>query len=349
MLSALRASVLAVSILLAGLTAASAQPEGVTRVDGPIVHRNLALYFLHGASRAGPLPLTLQEALEKRQVRVVETSNVNELKIENVGEKDVFIQAGDIVKGGRQDRTLNVSLVLPPKSGQIPIASFCVEAGRWSARGREDSTSFAASSRAVPSREMKLAMKENIARPSGNAFSNRSSETSSRQSKVWDGVRTTQEKLSRNIGQGIEAEASATSLELSLDNAGLKKAIQGYTEVLAPHGEQQDDIIGVVVAINGGISSADIYPANGLFRKMWKKQLDAAIIEAIGEQDKPGGPAPSAGDVEAFLASADKGAVSEQKLIGDSRMVTHDGDNVLAVEARRGAVVMHRNYLAKTR
>ena len=28
---------------------------------------------------------------------------------------------------GKQDRVLTVSLVLPPKSGRLPIASFCVE------------------------------------------------------------------------------------------------------------------------------------------------------------------------------------------------------------------------------
>ena len=50
------------------------------------------------------------------------------------------MQSGDIVKGGQQDRVLTVSLMLPPKSGRIPIASFCVEQGRWPARGKEDVT-----------------------------------------------------------------------------------------------------------------------------------------------------------------------------------------------------------------
>ena len=73
-----------------------------------------------------------------------ETGNVNSLAIENLGDQAVFVQAGDIVKGGQQDRTLTVSLLLPPKSGRVPIASFCVEHGRWSARGGEDARSFSA-------------------------------------------------------------------------------------------------------------------------------------------------------------------------------------------------------------
>jgi hypothetical protein len=55
-------------------------------------------------------------------VRVEETGSVNELKIENLGDEDVYIQSGDIVKGGRQDRALTVSFILPKKSGAVPEA-----------------------------------------------------------------------------------------------------------------------------------------------------------------------------------------------------------------------------------
>ena len=87
------------------------------RISGPHVHENLAVYFVHGVSAGGAIPLTLQEALAKGSVQVVETGRVNELQIENTGSEEVFIQAGDIVKGGKQDRVLTVSFVLPSKSG----------------------------------------------------------------------------------------------------------------------------------------------------------------------------------------------------------------------------------------
>ena len=65
------------------------------------------------------------------------------MKVENLGQEAVFIQSGDIVKGGQQDRVLTVSLLLPKGSGQVAIDSFCVEAGRWAARGKEDVKLFA--------------------------------------------------------------------------------------------------------------------------------------------------------------------------------------------------------------
>src|SRR5439155_6711600 len=136
--------------VLAGLAAFGAAPAaGDIRVTGPVTHENLSVYFIHGRSTPGQVPLTLEEALAKHVVEIRETGNVNQLEIENLGNDEVFIQSGDIVKGGQQDRALMVSLVLPPKSGRVPIASFCVEQGRWSARGREDVRNFSAASASV--------------------------------------------------------------------------------------------------------------------------------------------------------------------------------------------------------
>ena len=94
-------------------------PESI-RVSGPVVHENLAVYFIHGRSAPGKVPLTLEEAMAKGVVKVRETGNVNQLEIENLGKEEVFVQSGDIVKGGKQDRTLMVSLVLPAEVRQHP-------------------------------------------------------------------------------------------------------------------------------------------------------------------------------------------------------------------------------------
>ena len=143
MRASLFASVCAPGLLAISLAAgAVAQTSDTNRISGPLVHENLAVYFIHGSSARGKVPLTLEEALASGGVKVRETSNVNQLEIENLGDDEVFVQSGDIVKGGKQDRTLMVSLLLPPHSGSFPIASFCVEEGRWTPRGREDARNF---------------------------------------------------------------------------------------------------------------------------------------------------------------------------------------------------------------
>ena len=129
-------AVLLMSVVSAAGIAGATPNSAPVRLTGPLSHDNLAVYFVHGASQARPgAAHAARGARRKVSVRVSETGNVNTLAIENLGDQAVFVQAGDVVKGGRQDRTLTVSLLLPPKSGRVPIASFCVEHGRWSARG----------------------------------------------------------------------------------------------------------------------------------------------------------------------------------------------------------------------
>jgi len=342
-LSALAATCVVVSMLFAGAVGAAQNSEPV-RLTGPVSHDNLAIYFVHGASKSGPVPLTLAEAMAQRVVQVRETGNVNSLEIENLGDRDVFVQAGDIVKGGQQDRTLTVSLLLPPKSGRIPIASFCVEHGRWSARAGEDVRTFSTSAVTVSSREMKLAMQAPAPATSGSG----AMDTNDRQQKVWDGIRREQAKLSAATGANISAPASATSLQLALENKQLAETRNAYVAALKPAGEQGDDIVGYVFAVNGKINSAEIYVSNGLFRKMWPKMLDASATEAIGQKHESKDAAPTVDTVTAFLAGVDGGRASEKPLNFGVRRVTRETAQAVMFEtAPAAAPWVHRSYLAK--
>ncbi len=345
---------------LVGLGGAQTPPP--YRVSEPVVHENLAIYFVHGPSTPGKVPLTLEEAMAAGVVKVRETSNVNQLEIENLGSEEVFVQSGDIVKGGKQDRTLMVSLVLPPKSGSVPIASFCVEQGRWSARGSEDAKNFSTASAAVPSKEMKLAMKaplpaapasdptQRIRGPGSNAYA---AETSQRQQQVWEGVRRTQANLADRIGSSVRSAQSASSLQLALESEKLADAQRAYINALKAAGESGDDIVGFVFAVNGQLNSADVYPSNGLFRKMWSKLLTASAIEAIGHRNEPNVAPPAADAVMAFLTTAEAGKSTEKALNAGVKLDTRDSDKayyfetVRAAAASPGSAWVHRNYLAK--
>jgi hypothetical protein len=345
-------------LLPAGL--GHAQSADGQRISGPVVHENLAVYFILGPSAPGKVPLTLEEAMAKGVVKVRETSNVNQLEIENLGLDEVFVQSGDIVKGGKQDRTLMVSLVLPPKSGSIPIASFCVEEGRWTARGREDAKNFSTASATVPSRELKLAMKAPMPASTPDAAGARlaggnsgASETGARQQQVWENVRKTQAKLAGSLGAQVRSAQSASSLQLALENERLMDAQKGYNDALKAAGESGDDIVGFIFAVNGDLNSADVYPSNGLFRKMWSKLLTASVIEAIGHKDDPRVSAPSIETVAAFLAAAENGKSSEKPLNAGARLETRETDKAYLFETARAASPsapaswVHRNYLAR--
>lgn len=90
------------------LTASTAEAK-VGTLSGPFTHDNLQVFLIHGDTQLEERRYaTLSEALEKKLVVVKETGNVQELTIENLS-KDltVFLNAGDIVKGGRQDGTVS--------------------------------------------------------------------------------------------------------------------------------------------------------------------------------------------------------------------------------------------------
>jgi hypothetical protein len=349
-----RASVHLAALFLTPLAfVPSAHAADDMRVSGPIVHDNLAIYLLHGATTDHAVPVTLQEALAKSSVKVDETGTVNELTLENLGAEEVFVQAGDIVKGGRQDRVLSVDLLLPPRSGRVSIAAFCVEHGRWSGRANEDAASFSSASSAMPSQEAKLAMRAYAAAaadPTAARAGARSAAADVGQSQqtIWSTVKKVQDRLAHSVGAPVAAPASPSSLQLSLENQDLKQAQAAYIKALGEAGEAGADVVGYVYAINGKINGGDVYASNALFRKMWRKQLGANVTEAISRKDAASTAPPSVKEVQAFLAMGENGAKTERAINAHVRLATLDGDSALYAETRRSdGSWVHRNYLAK--
>jgi hypothetical protein len=333
---------MAAALAFAAPLTSFADTQAAHRLSQPTTHENLTIFLVRGERPAGKTaPITLQEAMQKGAIRVRETSNVNSLEIENLGDRDVFIQAGDIVKGGKQDRVLSVDMVLGPKSGAVPIASFCVEQGRWQKRGNEKADSFASSTTSLPSRELKLAAASPVAAGARGA--------AEPQQEVWRGVQKMQDKLSSNLGAPAAAAASPSSLQLTMENDRLKNAVGGYEKALRGMIDANLDATGFVVAINGKLSSADIYSSPELFRAMWPKLLHAAAVEAVAEKKTGASFTPATPEQAiAFLDQARVAPASKQIITSRVTLERRESDRILASEAQlaEGGWV-HRNYLAK--
>jgi hypothetical protein len=77
--------------------------------------------------------LTLDEAFRQGLVVIPESGRVPEIVVVVKGEKPVLIVEGEVIVGGWQNRTVNISLLLEAgKEHRIPVS--CIEAGRWSSR-----------------------------------------------------------------------------------------------------------------------------------------------------------------------------------------------------------------------
>ena len=339
------------AVPLLGLPGIAAATTGTTRVTGPYTHENLALYFAHGPSAPGPVPLTLQEAMAKGTFLVHETGDVNRLIIENRGRDEVYVQAGDIVKGGKQDRVLTTSMLVPPGSGPTPVGAYCVEQGRWQQRGTENATRFTSSDSAMPSLKAKIAMKA-PEKDSGPSPLQRG-DGSRRQNEVWRDVAETQNKLTRTLGAAVAAPESRSSLQLSLENKKVRETLAAYVTALKPLIDKSTDSLGFAFAVNGKLNSADLYPSHGLFRKLWPKLLEAAATEALAERnaDKNAPPAAAAPDkhqISGFLSEAERGRKGERTINNTTRLGTGETDKSYYFETRKAdGVWVHRNYLAR--
>lgn len=305
------------------------------RITGPYSHKNLTVFLVHGKDLLpGKNFLTLQEALEQKKVRVYETKDVNELAIRNFSNQDVYVQAGDIVRGGEQDRMISIDFIVPPRSGRMPIAAFCVESGRWSKRGEEQAGFFSSSENSAATKALKLAAKR-----------------SASQEAVWENVSVAQAKWSANVAETVNVSASPTSYELSVENARVKETTAAYINALNRILRNKSDVIGYAFAINGKVNSADVYASHALFAKLWPKLLKATATEALAELDrKPAGEPVARETIHAFLADSEQPTAKSKEVTQRVRVVTREDEQNIFFETqdrREKDAWVHRNYIRK--
>ena len=335
-------------VSLIGFALPAAGPADDLRISGPFTHDNLSIFLIHSARPApGAKLLTLREAMEQKKVVLYETGSVNELAIENHSSEDVYIQSGDIVKGGRQDRVIPEDYILTSKSGKVPIQAFCVEHGRWTRRGSEAADRFSGTANAVAGPKLKMAVREK-----------------KNQSEVWNEVAMSQGKLqAASVGTGAGAgyrhsEGSVRafnpppsgSMQLAIEDKHIVAATDAYTKDLAHIIEGQKDVVGYAFAVNGKVSSADIYASHDLFVRMWSKLLNASAVEAL--EERPGMKTATPPDTETVrkaLADAEA-ARGASKTAGRVSVVRKESDKTLLFETRdrdEQNAWIHRSYIMR--
>lgn len=315
---------------------------GDYRITGPFAHKNLAVFFIRGADLLGGRSyLTLEEAVNKGVVVVTETGEVNSLSFENLSHSgDVFAQAGEVVKGGNQDRTLAVDVVLPARSGRMPVEVFCVEQGRWSPRARAagvgDGNTTAEAftmSEMISTPDVMTAVKEVAS-----------------QAAVWAGVERSQARLARGVGAEVRSAESATSLPMSLEDGRVRESVETYVAALSDGADRWRDVVGFAYAVDGRMVGADVYASPALFKKLWPRLLRSAAVGAVtGNADAPG--AVNVGAVADFFAGRAGGGESEERAVTERvKVVRREGERAILWETRDSAAPsawLHRSYLTK--
>lgn len=276
------------AIMLLGCASASAQPQVQNQGH---THKNLTVFLLEGSDQAKCDYITLEEAMKQGKITLHETGSVNELSIDNKSNSHVYIMAGDIVRGGKQDRTLGEDVVLKPMAKKVPLRSFCVEQSRWRQRGNERVSQFSSSNNTLSDKNLKIAAR-----------------AKKEQSAVWQEVSNFQQNTSKNLNKNTRSSESATSLQLTLEDKDLRLSVKEYTEVMNKAFEGKNNIVGFAFCINGKISTVEYFANSRLFEKLRAKLVESAANEAISQYEKDKDFALiTAKEVEDFIAKAEEG------------------------------------------
>ena len=216
--------------------------------------------------------VTLDDAMKLKLVVVQESEIVNELRLNNRSDEYIYIHSGDIVKGGKQDRTIMNDIIIPPKTSNNKLACFCVEHDRWSERDGDNVYYFGSSSNILSDKKLKVAAKVNRD-----------------QSEVWEKVNEYQDSATNRITNNYtdvgayssKSSLSSSSLELTLNNKEIKKITEEYSSQIKKGIKNFENANGIAIYINGKLNSIDMFNNSKLFHDMFDKLLNAYIAEAI--------------------------------------------------------------------
>jgi hypothetical protein len=294
-------------------------------VSGPHAHDNLTVWLIHSDDRDERDFLTLDEGLAQKLVAVSEqaSAQVNQLLIENLSDRPLFLQEGDRVRGGQQDRTIHTSIVIPAKSGKMPIPAFCVEPSRWTGAAKFEGTANGA----LAQKSVRMAAKIH-----------------SDQGAVWREVAHEKAELAKSLA----APSATSSLNETVDSAAAKRVSDECVAALAKVLDGEKDAVGVAIAVNGKLEEIDLYPGHALLRKLYPRLLAAYALDAASRKDKPAAPPPSVEDVVRFYESGDAPADKRAERVDDRNGCEISGwkDKVRCETSYDGRAV-HRQVLAR--
>ncbi len=226
--------------------------------------------------------IILDEAMLKKLVRIheVDGGDVNNLRLTNRSDQPLFLLAGEVIIGGKQDRIIGSNTIVPPKKTQdVPV--FCVEHGRWDNSSKEFTTANALAH--------------------GRLRGRASFDT---QSDVWQEVAAKNEK--RNTKSKSDTYRHVAAQQANGTLAKWEKQVNTALDKLPT--TSKGKLVGFAVAINGKVASVDVFDNPALFKKLQGKLVRSYITEAIDVTHDKAAKPPTATDVEAFIADAEKAA-----------------------------------------
>jgi hypothetical protein len=282
----------------------------------PVSVDGLSVYPLLRTPAPTPFYDTLSEAVRAGTLHISEVSeagHVPELRVVNDGPRPVLIIDGEELVGAKQNRIVNLTVLVPERS-TITLPVTCVEAGRWSSVSRE----FEPAERALwmSARRSKL------------GHVSKSMETLRRRSADHAAVWSAIADKSARLGSWSATGAAAAMYEQRRD--GLDKMIASIRPL-----EHQ---VGAVFAIRSAIAGFDAFDSPATWARTMPKLLRSYGLDALDAAI--GGDGFATPNPQRFLESVSHAACTVYPAVGAGHDLRFEGDGIVgaALEATSGVV-----------
>jgi len=181
------------------------------------------------------------------------SGTVNTLIAENISSDTIFIMAGEVVKGGKQDRVIAQDVILSPNE-KIDLSAFCVEKNRWATKN-ENKGAFTGYFN-VTSMDIRESITEE-----------------KNQSEVW-------RKVAKHTT--INDARSSTNTYTNLENSDeYQKDVEKYMAKFGDAFINNKSVIGFVAVTGNEIIGCDMFATNDLFINSYQNLIHSYIGHSI--------------------------------------------------------------------
>ena len=261
-------------------------------VENEVSFDNLQVFPLLLHDDQVPPYVLFDDLLEQEKVEITELDeggHVPTIKVCNRSDFDALIVDGTELHGAKQDRMVDITLIIPKKT-EVPIPVSCVEQGRWSYRSK----GFSSSSRTVASRlrSSKAWMVAESLKSGGTAQAD--------QSAVW-------KEVDGYIARSKASSPTSAMQDVFNTHEEETKRIRGALKEVKANG--------AVVALNGHVVALDLVASRKVFQKLWDTLLRGYALDAALERSSGFKPITKS-EIESSLRLAVEASVEKHDVPG---------------------------------
>jgi len=291
------------------------------QIGQPLTCNGLTVFPLYAPAGKQAEYQLADEAIAAATVAVQEVGeggSVPELLVDNSADSRVLFLEGEELRGAKQNRILNTSILVAARS-KIKVPVSCVEQGRW----RRTSMIFGSGKVRSPhalAYKLKASVAESLKREAGHR---------SDQGAVWQEVA----KQQATFGVCSPTAALADTYE------NLADKMTAYREKL----KYPEGAVGAAVAVGPRVVCIDLFDKPATCRKAWDRLLSGCILDALAGTATEG--QADARTVEQVMAEGQATAWTQAPAVGEGQEYRAEFNGCVGSALALDAAVVHMNVL----